>query len=462
MTISYKKKYNLIVKKLQREEKMETKAKLVSIVLLLSFLIMTLSCSQQKTEWKGTIQADDGLTIVKNPKESLYGEDVITSEEDLTLGEVEGREEYKSSQIKSSVGWNIFGTERQYPTYKWMELARSADYLCRKVLEIQPDENIVIYADTATDPRVVQATSAAISAIGAHAVVVWYETRGDIDLPPPEPVEAAVLASDVVIEFAAAYLVHSAMWAKAREKGIPMKCLTGMNVDMMVRCINPDNYEKMEEFGRAYNEILRNAQSGYRVTSPAGTDITFKTFSADERERRLVRSRARAGTQRKSRGGMLGGQGMFAVVSSTVNGTIVFDGAIWPPSEVGAIKEPIEMKVKEGVVTEVVSDHPEARVLKNWLAHFHDPRAYNIIHISTGYNPGVKRITGDIVEDERVFGCVEIGIGMASSELPCHTDGIILNPSVWVDDKLIEKEGIFVEPRLKKLAEELGMQLWIK
>ena len=61
----------------------------------------------------------------------------------------------------SSKGWNEFGTERQYPTYKWMELSRSADFLCRKILGIRPDENVVIYADTATDPRVVQATSAA-------------------------------------------------------------------------------------------------------------------------------------------------------------------------------------------------------------------------------------------------------------------------------------------------------------
>ncbi|RJS90286.1 hypothetical protein CW700_00980 [Candidatus Bathyarchaeota archaeon] len=361
----------------------------------------------------------------------------------------------------SSVGWSIFGTERQYPTYKWMELARSADFLCRKILEIQPGENVVIYADSATDPRVVQATAAAIYTIGAHPVVLWYETKGDIDLPPPPPVEAAVLAADLVIEFAVAYLVHSAMWAKAREKGIPMKCLTGMNADMMIRCINPDNYEKMQEFGRAYSEVLRRAKSGFRVTSPAGTDITFKAYTPEELKERLARYRRAVAAGRRRRGGMLGGQGMFPAKVNTVNGTIVFDGAIWPPAEVGAIKEPIEMKVKDGVVTEIVSDHPEARIVKNWFAHFHDPDAYSIVHISTGFNPGVKRITGDIVEDERVFGCVEIGIGMASPQKPCHTDGIILHPSIWVDDELIEKDGIFVEPTLKKLAKELGMQLWV-
>jgi len=342
-----------------------------------------------------------------------------------------------------------------------MELARSADYLCRKVLEIQPDENIVIYADTSTDPRVVQATAAVIYTIGAHPVVVWYETRGDIDLPPPKPVEAAVLAADMVIEYAVAYLVHSEMWGKARKAGVPMKCLTGMNVDMMIRCINPDNYEKMQEFGRAYSQVLRSVKSGYRITSPAGTDIAFKarTVSPEQMERmRAARERAAAAPPRR-RGGMLGGQGHFSSIRETVNGTIVFDGAIWPPSEIGAIKEPIKLRVVDGVVKEVTGGF-EAKILRNWFAHFKDEKAYNIAHISTGYNPGVKRISGDIVEDERVFGCVEIGIG--STEIPCHTDGIILNPSIWVDGKLIEENGIFVEPTLKKLAEGLGMQLWVK
>jgi leucyl aminopeptidase (aminopeptidase T) len=156
---------------------------------------------------------------------------------------------------------------------------------------------------------------------------------------------------------------------------------------------------------------------------------------------------------------MLGGQGGLSADPKTVNGTIAFDGAIWPPSEIGAIKVPIKLKVVDGVVKDV-SGGFEADILKNWFAHFNDPRAYNVNHISTGFNPGVKRISGDIVEDERVFGCVEIGIG--SGEIPCHTDGIILKPSIWADDVMIEDRGIFVEPTLKKLAKEMGMQLWVE
>jgi len=296
-----------------------------------------------------------------------------------------------------------------------MELARSADFLCRKILEIRSGENVVIYADTATDPRVVQATSAVAHTIGAKVTTVWYETKGDIDLPPPEPVEAAVLAADLVIEFATAYLCHSAMWEKARRKGVPTKCLTGMNVDMMIRCINPETHQRMTEFGEAYKKVIEKGKERGRVTNRAGTDFTFK-FWTTETYQKYLKWRGRE-TPAPSRYGMMGGQGVLNANVWTLNGTIVFDGAFWPPAEVGALKEPLEMKVENGNVTEVVSDHQEARIVKNWFAHFYDEDAYSILHVSMGYNPGVKRITGDIVEDERVFGCVEVGIGLASPKL---------------------------------------------
>jgi leucyl aminopeptidase (aminopeptidase T) len=46
-------------------------------------------------------------------------------------------------------------------------------------------------------------------------------------------------------------------------------------------------------------------------------------------------------------------------------------------------------------------------------------------------------------------------IGGAFWTATSHIDGIVLNPSVWLDGKLVEKEGEYVHPMLSKLAEEL-------
>lgn len=65
---------------------MKNKAKIVSIILFLSVFIMLVSCQKQKTEWKGTIKEKNGVTVVKNPIEPLYGEITFELEEDLSIG----------------------------------------------------------------------------------------------------------------------------------------------------------------------------------------------------------------------------------------------------------------------------------------------------------------------------------------------------------------------------------------
>ncbi len=76
------------------------RTKITSIILFFSASIMLVSCQKQKAEWKGTIEEVDGVTIVKNPKEPMYGENICIIEEELSIGEAEGQEEYMFSMIR--------------------------------------------------------------------------------------------------------------------------------------------------------------------------------------------------------------------------------------------------------------------------------------------------------------------------------------------------------------------------
>jgi len=48
--------------------------------------MMLISCQKQKAEWRGTIEEENGVTVVKNPNKPLYGKLVFDLEEDLSIG----------------------------------------------------------------------------------------------------------------------------------------------------------------------------------------------------------------------------------------------------------------------------------------------------------------------------------------------------------------------------------------
>lgn len=80
---------------------MKNKPRLVSIVLFISTFILLVSWGRQKVEWKGTIEEDNGIIVVKNAKDQGYGEDVFSLVEELSIGESKEGEEYMFSEIES-------------------------------------------------------------------------------------------------------------------------------------------------------------------------------------------------------------------------------------------------------------------------------------------------------------------------------------------------------------------------
>lgn len=73
-----------------------------------------------------------------------------------------------------------------------------------------------------------------------------------------------------------------------------------------------------------------------------------------------------------------------------------------------------------------------------------------IQHFCIGFNPGAK-LAGKIIEAERVFGYLSIGIG----KFPFHTDGIIKSPSILFNNEIIEQDGSFAQGELSMLARNL-------
>jgi hypothetical protein len=72
----------------------------LGLSILSSFLLLAVACRHQAPTWRGTTEEVDGVTIVKNPKEPLYPEGALVMEEELSIGEAEGRDEYMFSELR--------------------------------------------------------------------------------------------------------------------------------------------------------------------------------------------------------------------------------------------------------------------------------------------------------------------------------------------------------------------------
>lgn len=68
---------------------MKVRAEIMRFMLLSAVILMCVFCRNQNDIWKGSIQEENGVIVVKNPKKPIYGEDVFELKEELTIGEVE-------------------------------------------------------------------------------------------------------------------------------------------------------------------------------------------------------------------------------------------------------------------------------------------------------------------------------------------------------------------------------------
>jgi len=348
----------------------------------------------------------------------------------------------------------VLGTEslRDYLSY---EVAAAAQKLVRDVMLAKPGEHVAITADTSSDGRVAEATAKAAYAAGTRPVVLWYQTTLGSGVEPPRPVAAAIADCDVWIEYAVGYTLYSDAFRRAMDRGVRYICLSGMDADMMVRTIGRVDYPKLVAMGERLRALMAAARRVH-VTTPAGMDL-----EADNGGRFVRHSGKLADTPGEPI--MLGGQISWSPLEESINGRLVFDACIWPPAEVGLLRSPVALTVEAGVITRIEGGN-EARIYERWLASFGDPNMYRVAHYSLGFNPGVTRPTGRIVEDERLFGCFNVGIGTQGPQLravgwkaAAHTDGVAQNPTIHLDGEPLEVEGRYVHPEIAAACRDMGV-----
>lgn len=336
------------------------------------------------------------------------------------------------------------------------ELQNAADKLIQEIFQVRKDETVIITADTGSDMELVNGVASSAYSAGAKPMVITLAMpRGvgkaaDPDLPVAE-LTGALAACDVWIEFNHQWLLYSTPFEEALKRNPKLRymCLVDFDCNLLIRLVGKVKTKQLKKFMTRVAELHQTAKA-LHVTTPAGTDVTFRldpthVISND------------CGDASKPGMHFLTGQLNVIPDFSSTNGTIVFDGTITPPF--GKIPDaPVILTVKKGKIIKIEGGRA-AREYEQWLDSFQDENMLRMAHIAYGFNPGAK-LTGNICEDERAWGCTEWGIGYVSpTEAPpdgqnakSHTDGICLNSSVWIDGRQILDKGKICDPELLQLS----------
>lgn len=340
----------------------------------------------------------------------------------------------------------MLGTESRREYYSF-EVAAAAHKMLDTIMLVKPGETVAITADTQSDWRVVEATAQAALILGAHPTVVWYETRPHAQMEPYPPVAAAVKVADVWIEYAVQYVLYTDARRAASANGCRYAAFCGLDADALVRTIGRVDYPTMLAMGEKLVGLTQNTTE-YHITTTRGTDIRLSNLGAKVWQSGCLGDKPGVEV-------MLGGQVVWLPQESSMSGTIVVDGSVWPPDTVGIVREPVTLSIKAGRITSI-DGAGEARILKAWLDSLQDPTMMRIAHCNYGFNPGVTRLTGRVNEDERVFGVFVFGFGgWMDRPAASHFDVVITAPRIVANGVEIERDGKFIHPELARFCQRM-------
>ncbi len=321
---------------------------------------------------------------------------------------------------------------------KSVELQRCARVAIEKCGNVKPGERVPVVTDTMRDQSVAEALMAAALAAGAEPVLTVMPTRRSAPQESPAAVRTAMHAAHIAYLYATYSMTHSSTRVAAQQAGARVIAMPGVTEDGFLRTLSVD-IDALVRLTNAVSERVARARTA-RVTTAFGTDMGY----------RLEHPLAILDGVAANRGDFDAfPPGLFLSVprAKSASGIAVVDGSI---TQVGRVTTPVTMTFDNGRLARIEGGS-EAKRLATMLAALEDENAYEFAAWGIGTNPGAALVGEDpSFEVERVYGWTHGSTG-ASATLPggtvqakIHLDGIISQPSIWLDDEKILDAGQFV------------------
>jgi len=325
---------------------------------------------------------------------------------------------------------------------------------------IRPGSRVLILTDTDHDPRVWQVVMSICQELGAEVTVALFERRPADYYDPPEAVCESMMKSDFNVLLASTGMLHSPANFRAMKAGIPAICLDGgMTLEMLQSGAITDDMRQIavRKHFVAKDVFGANAKQ-CRVTSRYGTDFTYSVedrifvppYPANDFDPYKIIDFDK--DENRKGGNLLyylfpTGEMNVAPVEGSANGKLVFDLTM---HHIGRLYSPIELTVKDGRVVSI-DGGTEARILRDYLEAYGDENAYMCpAEASVGVNAKAV-VRGIQREDKNIYGSMHFGLGTnidvgGSVKSKIHMDGVILEPTLYVDGEMRIDNGRFLVP----------------
>ncbi len=298
-------------------------------------------------------------------------------------------------------------------------------------LNVQANETVLVVTDE-NKRNIGEAFYAAAAALGAEALLMTMQPRAVSGQEPPAAVAAAMQAADVVICPMSTSITHTDAKLRAAKAGARIATMPGITEDMLSNGAMTADYGAVLALTETVTDLLSRAHTarlekdGHVLT----LDLTGRPGIASPGVYRL----------RGQSGNLPSGEAYIAPLENGSNGTMCIDGSM---VGVGLLTEPLVVTVENGRLVSI-----EGREAQRLEILLRNERNATLCELGIGTNHAA-RLTGVILEDEKAFHTVHIAFGTntgfgGANKADCHIDGVIRDPTLYLDDRLILDRGVFV------------------
>jgi len=308
-----------------------------------------------------------------------------------------------------------------------MKGARTAVEVC---MNVRPEETVLVMTDTGK-VKLAEAFAYASSALGATTVVSVMKPLARSGLEPPRPVAEAMKAAHVVLIPTSTSFSHTDARREASKSGARIASMPGITEDMISVGGLTADYHEVERLTNLVSDVLDRGKD-VEITTPSGTNLTMSIEG-----RTCLRDTGLYHGPPNTWGNLPAGEACLAPVEGTTQGALVVD------SMGGVVTQPVRVTIKDGWAKKF--EGADAAKLERLLRRG-DENAFNVGELGVGTN-AKARLTGAVLEDEKVLGTVHVALGDNSSypgghsKSNSHMDGILLEPTVKVDGILLLEKG---------------------